>query len=99
VFLGKLQDYAMHVHAHKWQEAQFKQNLQTLAHGEVIIDMDFSMNVTFRSHEELQSEHWTHPMASLFDAGEQAVGGGVVSGVFYGDLNKACVWQAPLPLP
>lgn len=59
----------MHVAALKWQEAQFKKSLQTLARGEVLIDMDFSMNLTLRSRVELQSEHWTHHIVSLFDAG------------------------------
>jgi DNA-binding NarL/FixJ family response regulator len=69
-FLERLQRYALHVHVQKWQEEQFAANLAALKPGEVLIDMDFSMNVTFRAYRELQSEHWTHPMASLFDAGE-----------------------------
>jgi hypothetical protein len=69
-FQKRLRGYAHHVHAQKWQEKQFKQNLATFAPGEVVMVMDFSMNYTFRSPVEVQAQFFNYTPCSLFNVGK-----------------------------
>lgn len=71
-FHGRLPYFAQHCHYAKWQAEQFKADLANLGPGEMIIDMDFSMNMIIREKREIQSQHWTPKCTiSLFDAGKQ----------------------------
>lgn len=60
-----LPGFLQHRFVRHWQQAQFKQCLDSLVPGELCTLSDFAENLIFQFAEEVQSLHWTLPQRSL----------------------------------
>ena len=60
-----LNQHSEHLFRARWQYEQFKQNVDTIKDGNLVMAMDFSENYTCRLGREVQSYHWNQKQITL----------------------------------
>jgi hypothetical protein len=76
-FVSALEPHSEHVFRAAWQYDQFRENVNNISEGEIVMAMDFSENYTCRYGREIQSVHWNqkqitlHPMMLYYKKDEE----------------------------
>lgn len=60
-----LEPHAQHQFRAYWQSAQFRENVNTIKPGELVMAMDFAENYTCRYGREIQSFHWNQKQVTI----------------------------------
>jgi hypothetical protein len=63
--LSKMETFLIHNFRSRWQSEQFKLCLRSFPKGTIVSSIDFSENYTFKSQNEIQTQHWDNRQITL----------------------------------